>query len=143
MPELPEVETIARQLREMVIGRRIATFESFWHRVTEPVPATHFAARLKGRRITAVGRRGKFVVLELDGGEALIVSLRMTGRLLFRDDAAHEDRFVRAFVTFEDGTLLRFADTRKFGRMQIVDRTDLVDGVRERRAVGKPLHSSL
>lgn len=143
MPELPEVETIARQLQGLVVGRTVAGFSSLWHRVTEPLPAKHFASRLVGRRITAVGRRGKFVVLELDGGEALIVSLRMTGRLLFRDDAAHEDRFVRAFVTFEDGTLLRFADTRKFGRMQIVDRTDLVDGVRERRAVGKPLHSSL
>jgi formamidopyrimidine-DNA glycosylase len=111
--------------------------------VTEPLPAKHFATRLVGRQITAVGRRGKFVVLDLDGGESLIVSLRMTGQLLFRELGNVEDRFVRAFVTFEDGTLLRFADTRKFGRMQIVDRSDLLDLVRERRAVGKPLHVSL
>jgi formamidopyrimidine-DNA glycosylase len=143
MPELPEVETIARQLHGLIVGRRVAAFSSLWHRVTEPLPARHFASRLIGRRITAVGRRGKFVVLELDGGEALIVSLRMTGQLLFRDAAAADDRFVRAFVTFEDGTLLRFADTRKFGRMQIVDRADLLDEIRERRATGKPLHLSL
>ena len=111
--------------------------------MTEPLPAKHFAARLVCRQIMAVGRRGKFVVLDLDGDESLIVSLRMTGQLLFRELATIEDRFVRAFVTFEDGTLLRFADTRKFGRMQIVDRSDLVDEARARRSVGRPLHVSL
>src|SRR5207248_7090566 len=142
MPELPEVETIARQLRELVVGRRISDFSSLWHRVTEPLPATHFAKRLVGREITAVGRRGKFVVLELDGGEALIVSLRMTGKLLFRDATSADDAYVRAVVRFEDGTLLRFADTRKFGRMAIVDLRDLADTPRERVAHA-PLHRSL
>jgi formamidopyrimidine-DNA glycosylase len=144
MPELPEVETIARQLRELVTGRRVAGFESLWHRVTEPVPAEHFATRLAGREITGVGRRGKFVVLELDGGEALIVSLRMTGKLLFREANAAEDKFVRAVIAFADGTLLRFSDTRKFGRMAIVDRSDLAeDGHRPRRRAGEPLHRVL
>jgi formamidopyrimidine-DNA glycosylase len=143
LPELPEVETIARQLQRMVVGRRVSAFESRWHRVTEPLPAAHFAARLVGRSITRVGRRGKFVVLDLDGEESLIVSLRMTGQLLFREDEKTEDRSVRAIVRFEDGTVLRFADTRKFGRMAIVDRADLADEVRERRLTGQPLHGSL
>lgn len=143
MPELPEVETIARQLQGMVVGRRIAAFTSHWHRLTEPVPAKHFATRLAGRRITAVGRRGKFVVLELDGADALIVSLRMTGQLLFRELESVEDRFVRAVLRFEDGTLLRFADTRKFGRMAIVDRAELVEGPRAPRRTGTPLHRTL
>ena len=144
MPELPEVETIARQLRELVVGRRIAAFESFWHRVTEPVPAAHFATRLVGRQITGVGRRGKFVVLELDGDEALIVSLRMTGKLLFREPGAPDDTFVRAVIEFADGTGLRFSDTRKFGRMAIVDRADLVEnGDRPRSRPGVPLHRVL
>jgi formamidopyrimidine-DNA glycosylase len=140
MPELPEVETIARQLRGLVVGRRVADFASFWHRVTEPVPAAHFATRLAGREITGVGRRGKFVVLELDGGEALIVSLRMTGKLLFREPGAPDDTFVRATIGFADGTVLRFSDTRKFGRMAIVDRTDLAEdnnrGVQGRGPLG-------
>ncbi len=143
MPELPEVETIARQLQGLVVGRTVSGFSSLWHRVTEPHTARNFRSRLLGRRITGVGRRGKFVVLELDGGEALIVSLRMTGQLLFREAGSAEDRFTRAFLTFADGSFLRFADTRKFGRMQIVDVGDLADDVRERRAVGKPLHVSL
>jgi len=143
MPELPEVETIARQLKDLVVGRRVADFESFWHRVTEPLPAKHFARRLSGRQITGVGRRGKFVVLELDGGEALIVSLRMTGKLLFREAAAPDDAFVRAVIRFADGTLLRFADTRKFGRMAIVDQADLVEDGDRPRKVGEPLHRVL
>ena len=118
-------------------------FASLWHKVTEPHSAKNFQTRLLGRRITGVGRRGKFVVLELDGGEALIVSLRMTGQLLFREAGSADDRFTRAFLTFADGSLLRFADTRKFGRMQIVDVADLADAQGERRGVGKPLHTSL
>ncbi len=147
MPELPEVETIARQLRERVVGRRIADFTSYWHRVTDPVPAAHVAARLTGRRIAGVGRRGKFVVLELDNDEALIVSLRMTGRLLFQPAEAAEDPYTRARIGFDDGTVLRFADTRKFGRMAIVDLDELSgDG---RTAAGGsaraklPLHRAL
>ena len=144
MPELPEVETIARQLRGLIIGRRVAAFDSFWHRVTEPVPAAHFATRLSGREIIGVGRRGKFVVMELDGGEALIVSLRMTGKLLFREHDAPEDTFVRAVIGFADGAFLRFSDTRKFGRMAIVDLADLAEnGDRPRARAGTPLHSVL
>jgi formamidopyrimidine-DNA glycosylase len=108
-----------------VVGRRVAGFESSWHRVTEPMPAALFAARLAGRRIASVGRRGKFVVFDLDDREALIVSLRMTGKLLFRQAGAAEDPHTRALLRFEDGTLLRFADTRKFGRMAIVDLDEL------------------
>src|SRR5207237_10634142 len=115
------------------------------YRVTEPLPAKHFAKRLVGREITGVGRRGKFVVLELDGGEALIVSLRMTGKLLFREALSAEDAYVRAVVGFADGTFLRFAYTRKFGRMAIVDVRELADESRPRtpHAARAPLHRSL
>ena len=143
MPELPEVETIARQLRGLVVGKRIADFESFWHRVTEPMPAAHVAARLAGRRIAGVGRRGKFVVLELDSGEALIVSLRMTGRLLFEPASAPADPYTRALVRFRGGTVLRFADTRKFGRMAIVDLEELRGDTARRGRAKMPLHRAL
>ena len=125
MPELPEVETIARQLRRLVVGRTVRSFRSDWERLTEPVPPRHFARRLVGRRIDGVRRRGKLVVLDLDGGEALVVSLRMTGQLLFRAGGAPSDPRVRGVVVFTDGTTLRFADTRKFGRMAIVDAREI------------------
>jgi formamidopyrimidine-DNA glycosylase len=143
MPELPEVETIARQLRGLVVGRTVRRFRSLWHRVTEPEPAALFARRLAGRRITGVRRRGKFVVLDLEGGEALIVSLRMTGQLLFHREARTAHPYRRAHIDFTDGTSLEFADTRKFGRMAIVE-ADALDGLApRRRRVGEPLHRYL
>lgn len=144
MPELPEVETIARQLRGLVVGRTVAGFRSEWHRLTEPEPADVFGGRLAGRRIVGARRRGKLVVLDLDGGEALIVSLRMTGQLLFRtagDAPAHPYR--RAHISFTDGTALEFADTRKFGRMAIVEGEALDGADHPRRRVGEPLHRYL
>jgi formamidopyrimidine-DNA glycosylase len=140
MPELPEVETIARQLRGLVVDRTISEFESRWVRLTEPEPAEVVGARLRGRRISDVRRRGKFVVFDLDGGEALVVSLRMTGKLLF-GVADVDERYVRGEIRFVDGTAMRFSDTRKFGRMAVIDAATL-DGT----AVGRPrmpLHASL
>src|SRR5713101_219419 len=146
MPELPEVETIARQLRGLVVDRTISEFESRWVRLTEPEPAEHVAARLRGRRIVAVRRRGKFVVFDLDGGEALVVSLRMTGQLLFHENGAPPERFLRAVIRFADGTALHFADTRKFGRMVIVDAA-VLDGPGAPppgpRRARSPLHESI
>jgi formamidopyrimidine-DNA glycosylase len=143
VPELPEVETIARQLRGLVVGRTVARFRSQWHRLTEPEPAALFARRLAGRRITAVRRRGKFLVLELEGDEALIVSLRMTGQLLFRERAVRAHPYRRAQISFADGTALEFADTRKFGRMAIVETSALEGMIERRRRVGEPLHRYL
>ena len=141
MPELPEVETIARQLRGLVVNRTISDFESRWVRLTEPEPAEVVAARLRGRRIRSVRRRGKFVVFDLDGGDALVVSLRMTGKLLYGVDDVDE-RHVRGQILFDDGTALRFSDTRKFGRMAIVDAAALERRTALRRPK-MPLHSSL
>src|SRR5687768_6389803 len=143
MPELPEVETIARQLQKYVVGKTVSGFRSEWHRLTEPEPAELFGARLAGRRIEAVRRRGKFVVLDLEGGDALIVSLRMTGQLLFHpsDVEAHPHR--RARIAFADGTALEFADIRKFGRMAIVEGHTLDGDEHARRRTGDPLHSHL
>jgi formamidopyrimidine-DNA glycosylase len=140
MPELPEVETIARQLRGLVVDRTISEFESRWVRLTEPEPAEVIGARLRGRRISDVRRRGKFVVFDLDGGEALVVSLRMTGKLLF-GVADVDERYVRGEIRFADGTAMRFSDTRKFGRMAVIDAATL-----ESSGVGRPkmpLHASL
>jgi formamidopyrimidine-DNA glycosylase len=144
MPELPEVEIIARQLRGLVVDRTISAFESRWVRLTEPEPAEVVGARLRGRRISDVRRRGKFVVFDLDGGEALVVSLRMTGKLLY-GVADVDERYVRGEIRFEDGTAMRFSDTRKFGRMAVIDASTL-----DRRGAlppgprkGRPLHASL
>jgi formamidopyrimidine-DNA glycosylase len=140
VPELPEVETIVRDLRAAVVGRRIGGFASSWVRLTEPDPAEAFAKRMVGARISGVRRRGKFALLDLDTGEALVVSLRMTGRLLYRaDGAAPEERFLRARISFAEGGELRFADQRKFGRMALISSASNVVAHRARA----PLHQRL
>src|SRR5207253_475851 len=116
-------------------------FESRWVRLTEPEPAEVVGARLRGRRITNVRRRGKFVVFDLDGGEALVVSLRMTGKLLY-GVADVDERYVRGEIRFVDGTAMRFSDTRKFGRMAVIDAATL-EGTGDRRRAKMPLHASL
>ncbi len=145
MPELPEVETIARQLAELVAGRTIAAFASDWERITEPEPVPLVAARLAGRRIEAVRRRGKLVVFGLDGGDALCTSLRMTGRFTFKEvgDAAPE-RFTRATFTFTDGTALDYVDMRKLGRMALVDAAEIAgDDQGGDRTIKAPLHMAM
>ncbi len=120
MPELPEVETIARGLRQAV-GRRIVAVDVRWPRtVAMPDPAA-FAARLCGQCIADVGRRGKWLVLSLDSGAALLIHLRMSGRLILEADGAATDHHARVLLSLDDGRRLRFSDPRKFGRMALTD----------------------
>ena len=117
MPELPEVETLARELRGALVGRRIVGVEVRWPRtVAAPDPET-FARRLVGRRIREVRRRGKWLLLGLDEGEWLLVHLRMSGRLAVESADAPEDSHTRVVFRLDDGHQLRFSDPRKFGRM--------------------------
>ena len=116
MPELPEVETIVRGLQGAA-GSRITAVEVRWARTVVPPDPTLFAQRITSRRILEIGRRGKWLVLTLSGGETLLVHLRMSGRLVLESQAAEIDRHARALLTLDNGQRLRFSDQRKFGRM--------------------------
>lgn len=148
MPELPEVETIARQLATLVTGRTISHFASDWVRLTEPEPVEVVATRLAGRTIEAVRRRGKLVVFALDGGDALLTSLRMTGSFRYRaaDDTGDlpAELFVRARFAFVDGSGLDFVDLRKLGRMSLVDAREVAaDDAGGDRILHAPLHQAM
>ena len=119
MPELPEVETLARELREVLIGRSIVGVEVRWARTVAAPDPEAFAQRLTGCRIQEIRRRGKWLLLGLDGGEWLLVHLRMSGRLAVEDAAAPEDAHTRVVLYLDDGQRLRFSDPRKFGRMAL------------------------
>jgi formamidopyrimidine-DNA glycosylase len=121
MPELPEVETIRRDLEPRLAGRRIARVEIAPDRVPvlEGIDEATFREGLVGARIEGLDRRGKFLIFELDTGARLIVHLRMTGKLLL--DGAPLVGHLRATFTLDDGTTLRFTDMRKFGRLWLVD----------------------
>ncbi|MBW7904192.1 MAG: bifunctional DNA-formamidopyrimidine glycosylase/DNA-(apurinic or apyrimidinic site) lyase [Phycisphaerae bacterium] len=116
MPELPEVETIVRAARPRLVGRTIVRFESRWPRQIHPdVPAVRRG--VLGCRVRRVDRRGKYIVLRLDDGGALLIHLRMSGRLEWAAGHAVEPAHVRAVFDLDDGQRLMLCDARKFGRI--------------------------
>lgn len=125
MPELPEVETVVRQVRPALVGRRITAVRILWPRSIARPAARRFATELPGRRITAVRRRGKFWILDLDDGRALVGHLRMTGRL--HAGPAPDESHARVLFELDRGRLV-FADVRKFGRLALVERLEQATG---------------
>src|SRR5450755_2227709 len=119
MPELPEVETIARGLDPLVRGKRIAGVTVLWPRTVDARSLS--LALLEGGRIEAVGRIGKYVAIALAGGRTLTVHLRMTGSLIVGRAAAPSQRHQRFRIDFDDGAALTFDDPRKFGRVRLIE----------------------
>jgi formamidopyrimidine-DNA glycosylase len=122
VPELPEVETVARDLRSLIVGARIVGARCTWARTLRTHEPEAFGAALAGHRVESVGRRAKLVVIGLDGGFALTVHLKMTGQLFVTPAEAPEDPYVRLVLELEDGRELRFRDIRKFGRVGLYPR---------------------
>ena len=116
MPELPEVETVTRSIAPLV-GRRIVTAEFRNLRILRGGDPDVMAARLAGRRIGAVKRYGKFIVVSLKGGGFLLIHLGMTGRLLL---GGERGKHTHAILTLDRGVLL-FDDSRQFGSLQVSD----------------------
>ncbi len=115
MPELPEVESVRRQLDPELSGRRVL---EVWVDPHPMVPRQfQRVEELRDRKISFVGRRGKFLIAPLDGGLELVMHLGMTG--VFRFDV--NDPFTRASLTLDDGRRLMFKDVRRFGRIAVVD----------------------
>ena len=122
MPELPEVETVRRGLEEQLAGRTFAGLSYLeWPRTIESPMPEELHARLAGRRVLGVRRRAKFIVIDLAGGEHLVIHLRMTGRLQIAPGDAARDRHERVALAFDDGDELRFSDIRRFGRIGLYD----------------------
>ncbi|HEY0486609.1 MAG TPA: bifunctional DNA-formamidopyrimidine glycosylase/DNA-(apurinic or apyrimidinic site) lyase [Mycobacteriales bacterium] len=130
MPELPEVEVVRDGLARWVAGRTVETVEVHHPRaIRRHVPgASDFAGRIAGRTITAAERRGKYLWLPLDSGEAITAHLGMSGQLLVQAAAAPDEKHLRVRMTFGDGGReLRFVDQRTFGGLA-VDALVTVDG---------------
>ena len=125
MPELPEVETIARELRPLIVGRAIVDGWFDWPRqIKHPAPDA-FVAALRGREILAVDRRAKWVIIALgthDGGgepATLAIQVKMTGQLDVVERAAPRDKHVHVAFLLDNDKELRMRDTRKFGRFAL------------------------
>jgi formamidopyrimidine-DNA glycosylase len=122
VPELPEVETVRRRLLPHLAGRVLAEVQVLDHRLTEPESPAIVAARLEGVRVDTLGRRGKYLIVELDDGAALLVHLRMTGNLRWLPEAPAEPlRFLRAWARLDDGSYLGYTDARRFGTWRIAE----------------------
>lgn len=128
MPELPEVETVVRQIRPRLEGRRIEACEVHWLRTLGGGTATSFERSVVGARVARVWRRAKYVVADLERSGrpagALVGHLRMTGRMQVDERGAAADRFLKVALALDDGRVLRFIDVRKFGRLVFVERSD-------------------
>jgi len=124
MPELPEVETIARELRPLVVNARITDGWFDWpNQIKHPAP-DRFTAAVVGRTILGVERRAKWLVLELSDAAVLAIQVKMTGQLYVEAVAAPRDKHVHATFTFADGRQLRLRDTRKFARLGVFRRDE-------------------
>jgi formamidopyrimidine-DNA glycosylase len=139
MPELPEVETVRSRLAPVVTGRRFDAVEILDPRLTRPEPPEAVAAALRGERVSHVGRRGKYLVVEFESGLHLLVHLRMTGALLYLPPGTWSaDPYRRAVVTLDDGSDVAYRDVRRFGTWQLVAGNQL-DAFWNRRLGPEPL----
>ena len=121
MPELPEVETVVRDLRRAgLAGRRILNARVFWPRTIAAPAAARFPRAIRGLEIRALARRAKFVVLTLSGGWTLLIHLRMSGHLDVLPPGTRPRRHDRVILSLDNGRQMHFEDTRKFGRIWLV-----------------------
>lgn len=120
MPELPEVETVVRDLRAHGLEQAsIRSAEVRWPRTVSGLPPDRFSQTLAGRAIVALARRAKYIIVTLDSGDRLLIHLRMTGKLRLANPDEQPGKHDHIIITLGDGRRLFFNDTRKFGRLQI------------------------
>jgi formamidopyrimidine-DNA glycosylase len=164
MPELPEVETVRRQLEPELVGKRIESASVLDERLTRPEPPRSLERAVSGREVTAVARRGKYLLIGLQGGRTLAMHLRMTGNLLLRDpggqgtadlmkteplggprlyESPPEPDHVRARFRLDDGGELLFTDIRRFGQAVVLDEGDQLEDYFTARLGVEPLSVEL
>jgi formamidopyrimidine-DNA glycosylase len=121
VPELPEVETVRRQLAPVLEGRRFEQVEIRDGRLTRPLDPLEVAAELEGERVAGVERRGKYLIVRFDSGRALLIHLRMTGSLRHLHGAVADDPHARAVVRLDDGSDVVYRDVRRFGTWLVTE----------------------
>ncbi|MGE5561493.1 MAG: bifunctional DNA-formamidopyrimidine glycosylase/DNA-(apurinic or apyrimidinic site) lyase [Chloroflexota bacterium] len=126
MPELPEVETVRRELSALTGLRIVRTAVLSPHLIRCP-DAERFAAGTTGKTIAAVDRQGKFLIIRLDPGSDLVVHLRMAGRMYVNDPADPVEKHTHVIFDLSDGRQLRYIDLRHFGLICLVDRGEYGD----------------
>ena len=139
MPELPEVETIKRDMEKEVVGKRVKTVEVIGMRSIRRHPnKKHFIAKLEGHKIAGVERRGKYILMRLEGGDVLVAHLGMSGQFLRAKGGLRDPltKHTHVVITFTQGGQLRFLDPRTFGELFVTTPDELADQVPELAHLG-------
>lgn len=133
MPELPEVETIRRDLHRKVKDKEIKFVTVNTPKIVKEPPISEFCTQIEGKVFKNINRRGKYLVIELDSGKKLVIHLGMTGLLIypFNEDSKKiiNVKHNHLVFTFIDGTKLIFNDVRKFGKIYLVSNLNKIEGM--------------
>jgi len=138
MPELPEVELVAKSLDLLIKGRKIIVAELLRERLAPENPPAQFAERLKDATINFIHRRGKHILFDLDNQHTLIAHLRMSGRFMLLPVERDLPKYSHAIFYFEDETRLVFQDQRHFGLMKIVETAGLHEAKEIKKLAPEP-----
>lgn len=138
MPELPEVETIRRQLEQVLVGKTIRETRVFFGKKIN-VPAKKFTRLVKGRKFLSVCRRAKILIFNLSGGMSFLVHLKMTGRLLYVGKNTKPSKHTHAVFNLSNGRKLFWEDIRKFGYIKVMPTAGLDDYFQEEGFGPEPL----
>ena len=125
MPELPEVETIVRDLRPKVLGRRFVKATFYWPRLVQNLTVDEFCQRITGQEVVGLERRGKYIVFHLPE-DKLVMHLMMSGSLRLQATDSGPDKYLSAHFFLDEDLRLSFCDSRKLGRIWLVDDDALV-----------------
>lgn len=120
MPELPEVETVRRDLKKLTQGKTIRAVAVYYPKMIQNRTVDSFTKLLVGKQVTEIDRRGKYLLWRFSGDVTMVSHLRMEGRYLVQSSMAPSNAHVHVTFEFTDGTFLAYQDVRKFGRMQLV-----------------------
>lgn len=123
MPELPEIETIKLQLDKFLVGKTITDLKTDSAKQVKPSLAT-VRKEILNSKIIKVSRRAKLLIIHLSNEKFLAFHLKLTGRLLFRKKGYPKDNWTHVVIFFQDGSQLRFADSRKFGWAQLLNKAE-------------------
>jgi len=128
MPELPEVETIKRDLVKLLVGRKILDITTNTPKQVKP-SLEEVKKEIEGKKIKGVKRRAKFLLISLSDNLVLGIHLRMTGQLFFRKKGEQKDKYQRVVISLSGGKELRFNDLRKFGYLQLIKGKKELDSI--------------
>ena len=123
MPELPEVETVVKTLRKLILNKEIEKVNVYWDNIIAYPELSNFKNDVKGQKIVDINRRGKYILFNLTS-KTLVSHLRMEGKYFVYDEFAEKDKHDHVIFDFKDDGQLHYNDTRKFGKMYLYDENE-------------------